>query len=326
MAERTVMFYVGVDSVTPETPQYAGVQGDHNVTDLTFVLDQGLISADYLYRLEFIDGMNTFDTTDFLTVSSSGTITVPLIRSWTKAGGAGEARLVISKLNEAMSEELILYTLVGHVYFESKDGCDEQEDDAVRGLTTLIVGVRQAQSSAYQSSVHANLAAERVEDAVSLADSAMSLANTAAANASNAALDARHAATDILNKAVSGEFDGHGLSVLGLYGTLADLQAAHPSGSPGDAYAVGTAAANDLFVWNAGESSWQNVGNILGGWTMNDLCIDGGDWTSGTGGWMMDSLCMDAGDWSGTGTVDTLSEHEVDPNTHENLMIDGSIL
>lgn len=343
MAERTVTFYAGVNSITPGTAQYAGIQGNHCATDLVFVLDKELVSADYLYRLEFIDGMNTFDTTDVLTVSAADTITVPLIRAWTKAGGAGEARLVISKLNETMSEELILYTLTAHVYFESKDDCESQEDDAVRGLTSLIASVRQAQSSAYQMSVQANQAA-------AAADSASGAAKAAADEAENASTAARQAAADILAKAGSGAFDGkdghngadgrngtdgsngidgadgHGLQVLGIYGTLAELQSVHYTGNPGDAYAIGTAAANDLYVWNGVSSAWQNIGNALGSWTMNDLCIDAGDWNSGTGGWMMDSLCMDSGDWSGPGgAVSTLAEHEVDTNAHSNIILDGNI-
>lgn len=54
--------------------------------------------------------------------------------------------------------------------------------------------------------------------------------------------------------------DGAGLNILGNYNSMADLIAAHPTGSAGDAYMVGT----DLVVWNTQTNSWQNVGRIQG--------------------------------------------------------------
>lgn len=144
--------------------------------------------------------------------------------------------------------------------------------------------------------------------------------------------EALSTAREIKAQAESGAFkgdngvDGHGLSILGIYASLTELQAAHSSGNPGDAYAVGTAAANDLYVWNATAATWQNIGNVLGSWTMNDLCIDAGDWNNNTGGWIMDSLCMDAGNWdSGGGAVSTLAEHAVNADAHSNLIIDGNL-
>lgn len=54
--------------------------------------------------------------------------------------------------------------------------------------------------------------------------------------------------------------DGTGIEILGSYETMADLQTAHPTGSAGQAYMVGT----DLVVWDAGTSAWKNVGRIQG--------------------------------------------------------------
>lgn len=52
--------------------------------------------------------------------------------------------------------------------------------------------------------------------------------------------------------------DGTSVTILGSYNTLADLQAAHPTGSAGDSYMVGA----DLYVWNG--SAWEDVGQIQG--------------------------------------------------------------
>ena len=56
--------------------------------------------------------------------------------------------------------------------------------------------------------------------------------------------------------------DGHGLIIMGLYATLAELEAAHPAAAVGDAYAVGTTAVNVIYVWDG--SSWVNLGSLAG--------------------------------------------------------------
>ena len=61
------------------------------------------------------------------------------------------------------------------------------------------------------------------------------------------------------NNGTNGQ-DGAGLAILGNYDTMADLIAAHPTGSAGDAYMVGT----DLAVWNTSTNSWEDVGRIQG--------------------------------------------------------------
>ncbi len=52
--------------------------------------------------------------------------------------------------------------------------------------------------------------------------------------------------------------DGTSVTILGSYNTLAELEAAHPTGQLGDAYMV----AGDLYVWNG--SAWEDVGQIQG--------------------------------------------------------------
>lgn len=52
--------------------------------------------------------------------------------------------------------------------------------------------------------------------------------------------------------------DGTSVTILGSYNTEAELRAAHPTGSLGDAYMV----SGYLYVWNG--SDWQNVGQIKG--------------------------------------------------------------
>lgn len=54
---------------------------------------------------------------------------------------------------------------------------------------------------------------------------------------------------------------GTSVTILGEYADLAALQAAHPTGNPGDGYLVDS---GDLYVWSENTSTWVNVGNIEG--------------------------------------------------------------
>jgi hypothetical protein len=53
---------------------------------------------------------------------------------------------------------------------------------------------------------------------------------------------------------------GIGVTILGSYSTVEELEAAHPTGSVGDGYLVG----GDLYVWDDTNEEWDNVGNIQG--------------------------------------------------------------
>ena len=57
---------------------------------------------------------------------------------------------------------------------------------------------------------------------------------------------------------------GDSYTVKGLYATLADLQAAHPTGSAGDAWFVGTAEDNVVYQWDVDQAKWVNVGALKG--------------------------------------------------------------
>ena len=66
--------------------------------------------------------------------------------------------------------------------------------------------------------------------------------------------------------------DGTSVTILGSYSTLAQLEAAHPTGSDGDAYIIN----GDLYVWVS--NAWTNVGQIQGPAGVNGT--NGADGTS----------------------------------------------
>ena len=58
--------------------------------------------------------------------------------------------------------------------------------------------------------------------------------------------------------------DGASYTVKGLYATLSTLQSAHPTGSAGDAWFVGTAEDNVVYQWDVDQAKWVNVGALKG--------------------------------------------------------------
>lgn len=66
-----------------------------------------------------------------------------------------------------------------------------------------------------------------------------------------------------LPKGEKGE-TGQGINILGEYDTLSDLQSAHPTGNPGNAYMVGTTNPKDLYIWDVDNSRWANQGALQG--------------------------------------------------------------
>ena len=57
---------------------------------------------------------------------------------------------------------------------------------------------------------------------------------------------------------------GDSYTVKGLYATLSALQAAHPMGSEGDAWFVGTSDSNVVYQWDVDQAAWVNVGALKG--------------------------------------------------------------
>ncbi len=113
-----------------------------------------------------------------------------------------------------------------------------------------------------------------VQQGAAVAEEAADITPTLAQQVLLAAQTAQAIAQSVRDDADSGAFDGadgqdgadgadgHGLVILGLYATLAALQAAHPTAAVGDAYAVGVTDNNVIYLWDG--SSWVNLGNLTG--------------------------------------------------------------
>ena len=58
--------------------------------------------------------------------------------------------------------------------------------------------------------------------------------------------------------------DGTSFVVLGRYNSLTMLEGAHPTGSKGDAYAVGSETDNVVYLWDVDAKKWNPIGSLQG--------------------------------------------------------------
>lgn len=85
----------------------------------------------------------------------------------------------------------------------------------------------------------------------------------------------------------SNGIDGSSFAISGIYPTLAALQSAHPIGTSGDAYAVGSLTDNSIYIWGVDTLSWVDIGKIKG--------TDGASGTNGAPGKSAYTSAQDGG-------------------------------
>ena len=58
--------------------------------------------------------------------------------------------------------------------------------------------------------------------------------------------------------------DGKSFVIKSIYASLSALEAAHPIGNEGDAYAIGTETGNTIYLWDVDKGKWTNIGPMRG--------------------------------------------------------------
>ena len=162
-AIRELVFQATAEGVTPSGPQPAGVQGEHNATRVSFVLDAGLVRPTYRYRFSYIDGGGGGDSTDFIDMDED-TVSVYLPAAWTAAGGCGTLRLCAVDLDAENREEQVVYSLAARLLFASREEGIPMERRNEKGLSALIAGAHAATGEAYDAAEEAQKAAEEAEE------------------------------------------------------------------------------------------------------------------------------------------------------------------
>ena len=89
-------------------------------------------------------------------------------------------------------------------------------------------------------------------------------------DASESAVEAAQNANDAADAAYSATF-----RVLGIKATAEQLRAEHPQGEAGNAFAVGTATSNEIYIWDVDLEDWRSIGNIPIVFTETDPTVPG---------------------------------------------------
>ena len=109
MSLRTIEFTVSADgSVTPVTEQKAGIQGEHNKTELVISVFkfENLTTSIFLkdvIRIQFIDGAGGFYSTEILNKDEEGNVRCTIPDEVTNAGGLVCAYVVLTQLYDTGS-------------------------------------------------------------------------------------------------------------------------------------------------------------------------------------------------------------------------------
>ncbi|MBQ3564270.1 MAG: hypothetical protein IJA21_06680 [Clostridia bacterium] len=190
---RKLEFTVGIDSISPDTAQFGGIQGEHNATEIEITLTDELVAEligpmnTVYYRIDLVDGAGAHYIGEPIQYIGETSLTYKLPQAATAQGGNGEVRLVFSEVVDSETSKL-MYTFGMRLYFESSFHGDEAEIKAVEDLSGIVQ--------------KASDCAERAERSAVLAQNASYLAGQSVDEINEIIFDT----LDDLKK--SGEFDG----------------------------------------------------------------------------------------------------------------------
>ena len=174
MITRTITWTVGDDlKATPTALQNAGIQGEHEATEVVFRLPDRV--KDYNLYLEYLGGDGLWDTTAALPYDAElGGLSFLLPRAWTRGGGAATLRLVLEQPAADVLQPPVRYTVPVRIRYADREvECGEEK----RFL---------------EQNVHRILSAgERAVNSATEAEAAKETAATAAASAKDSAERAR---------------------------------------------------------------------------------------------------------------------------------------
>ena len=176
MAVRQISYFITADGITPSTQQSGGVQGDHNVTDVMFVIGDGLRESletekaavpesELCYRFDLYNGINNKKSTVPQVLDFDAELKAPLEREITRFGGVVEVVLVItlSQGGETLAE---LYSFTAMLKLKPKPAENgEVEDKEYQSATTLSRKAAEDAERAEAAADEAEASAETAEEA-----------------------------------------------------------------------------------------------------------------------------------------------------------------
>ena len=200
MALRTITWTVDENlRITPQAVQDAGIQGEHNATEVAFALPEELTSETHQYYIEYVGGDGMYDVTGAID-SSNGKVSFLLPRAWTQGGGVATLRLIVE------DQGSVAYSVEVRIRYRDRQPETEAERSLLEG--TVRDAVVAAETAATEANNKANAAkgdAAAAEAAADKAEDAKTILETAAAEASSAAETATTAATTATTAATTAQ-------------------------------------------------------------------------------------------------------------------------
>lgn len=209
MSLRTIEFTVSADgSVTPVTEQKAGIQGEHNKTELVISVFrfENLTTSIFLkdvIRIQFIDGAGGFYSTEILNKDEEGNVRCTIPDEVTNAGGLVCAYVVLTQLYDTGSGPVrvknVSISKPCKLRFEHS-GVGSPSEYAYRvNISGALLNAQQsaeaAENYADNSLNYSNLAKDYSNAAKTAQSNAEAAANQASSNAEAAEAKANEATT-----------------------------------------------------------------------------------------------------------------------------------
>lgn len=172
MAIRRIIYTVDSGGITPVTAQNAGVQGEQNATQVSFVLKDSLVSelkyqkeksgGRLLYRFDTVDAGGFTDRTDYAELTDGvGEVSYSIGTDLSMFGGNAKVYLSVT-LEKEDSTLTELFSLPAILYFSPRPGA-EYEDKEKRSLSTLARIAKECSVTAVESRDTSVAAMERTE-------------------------------------------------------------------------------------------------------------------------------------------------------------------
>lgn len=157
MAIRKIMFEVSEDAISPSERVFGGIQGEHNATELEFVLSDSLkekideFHQNAVYRFDAYDLLGRMYSTEPSAVTDEPMV-FPLENRLTSAGGSIRVYLVISETEED-NTLLDLYSFPAELFLTDLPKANSEGGENTPSLSTLYEA---AKSSAEKAVAVAN--------------------------------------------------------------------------------------------------------------------------------------------------------------------------
>ena len=248
MESKTILFTVDGDNISPRTEQKAGVQGNHNITEVRFNVEEALVSGALedsptsRIRMQFIDGAGGFYSTGFLDVmseilpdeSAQYYVTCPIPNNVTNAGGLAYVYLVVTEIAYGVEdglayEDQVFISSAARISFEGSGVGSPSEYQYRKGISSALVNaeifVGQAENASgaakkYRDSAEtfcneagnyqskAGMHASNAETSAGNAKTYATNAETSAGNAKTYAKDAADSLQELKDGIANGNFKG----------------------------------------------------------------------------------------------------------------------